>query len=209
MDSGPSGTNRRLIFGVDATASREAAWDTARDVTDALLQALPGRLDVALAVHGGGRVHTFSEFASDAYTLRERAAGVVCEAGPTRLLPILKSGLSRSNVALVIYIGDAFEEDVGLGNQLCDLMGAARHQAGRVAMIPPLMSTPRTLARCSPASRGAPAAASCRSIASALDRLRDLLAALATPCRRRGQATRATTTRATGRSGPAGGTCPH
>ena len=45
----------RLVFGFDATASREPAWATARQVTDALVRALPGELDVALAVHGGSR----------------------------------------------------------------------------------------------------------------------------------------------------------
>ena len=46
----------RLVFAVDATASREPAWAAARQVTDALVQALPGELDVALAVHGDSEV---------------------------------------------------------------------------------------------------------------------------------------------------------
>ena len=69
----------RLVFAVDATASREPAWKAARQVTDALVKALPGELDVALAVHGGSRVHTFTAFTSDAATLRDRAAGVASE----------------------------------------------------------------------------------------------------------------------------------
>src|SRR6478672_1387614 len=68
----------RLIFAVDATASREPAWAAARQVTDALVKAMPGGLDVALAVHGGSRVHTFTGFTDDARTLRDRAAGVDC-----------------------------------------------------------------------------------------------------------------------------------
>ena len=59
-------TRPRLIFGFDATASREPAWATARTVTDALVQALPGELDVALAVHGGSMLHTFTGFTADA-----------------------------------------------------------------------------------------------------------------------------------------------
>ncbi len=43
----------RLVFAVDATASREPAWAAARQVTDVLVKALPGELDVAVAVHGG------------------------------------------------------------------------------------------------------------------------------------------------------------
>ena len=114
----------RLVFAVDATASREPAWAAAREVTDALVKALPGELDVALAVHGGSRVHTFTAFTSDARTLRDLAAGVDCHAGMTRLLPILAASLKRQAVRVVIYIGDVFEESVPQGRQLADQMGA-------------------------------------------------------------------------------------
>ena len=114
----------RLIFAVDATASREPAWSAARKVTDALVKALPGELEVALAVHGGTRVHTFTAFTNDAATLRDRAAGVVCQAGMTRLLPILAASLKQQSVRVVIYIGDVFEESVPHGRQLAESMGA-------------------------------------------------------------------------------------
>jgi len=114
----------RLVFAVDATASREPAWTAARQVTDALVKALPGELDVALAVHGGSRVHTFTPFTDDARTLRDLAAGVDCHAGMTRLLPILATSLKRQAVRVVIYIGDVFEESLPQGRQLADQMGA-------------------------------------------------------------------------------------
>ena len=66
-------TRPRLVFAFDATASREPAWETARQVTDALVRALPGELDVALAVHGGSRLHTFTEFTAEpAHAARPR-----------------------------------------------------------------------------------------------------------------------------------------
>jgi hypothetical protein len=113
----------RLIFGFDATASREPAWATARTVTDALVKALPGELDVALAVHGGSMLHTFTEFTADPKRLRDRAAGIRCIAGMTRLLPILSRGLSNPGVRVVIYIGDVFEESPVRGRKLADAMG--------------------------------------------------------------------------------------
>ena len=113
----------RLVFAVDATASREPAWAVARLVTDALVKALPGELDVAFAVHGGSRVHTFTAFTNDATTLRDRAAGVACEAGLTRMLPILSASLRRPAVGVVIYVGDVFEESVVQGRRLADAMG--------------------------------------------------------------------------------------
>jgi hypothetical protein len=114
----------RLVFAVDATASREPAWAAARLVTDALVKALPGELDVALAVHGGNRVHTFTAFTSDAATLRDRAAGVGCLAGLTRLLPILSASLKQQSVRVVIYVGDVFEENLPQGRIIADRMGA-------------------------------------------------------------------------------------
>jgi hypothetical protein len=113
----------RLIFGFDATASREPAWATARTVTDALVKAVPGELDVALAVHGGSMLHTFTDFTSDPTRLRDRAAGISCIAGFTRLLPILSRALSTHGVRVVTYIGDVFEESPARGRKLADAMG--------------------------------------------------------------------------------------
>jgi hypothetical protein len=114
----------RLVFAVDATASREPAWAAARQATDALVQALPGELDVALAVHGGSRVHIFTGFTDDPATLRDRAAGVTCQAGMTRLLPILSASLKRPGVRVVVYIGDVFEENLTQGRRLADAMAS-------------------------------------------------------------------------------------
>jgi hypothetical protein len=112
------------VFAFDATASREPAWNTARQVTDALLRALPGELDVALAVHGGSRLHTFTEFTTDPRTLRDRAAGITCAAGHTRMLPILEESLKRAGVMVVVYVGDVLEEPPREGRKLADAMAA-------------------------------------------------------------------------------------
>src|SRR3984885_3932085 len=114
----------RLVFGFDATASREPAWAMARTVTDALVRALPGELDVALAVHGGGLLHTFTGFTSDANALRDRAAGIRCMAGQTRLLAILARCLREPGVRVVTYIGDVYEESRSRGQKLADELGA-------------------------------------------------------------------------------------
>src|ERR1700693_3158193 len=116
-------TRPRLIFGFDATASREPAWATARTVTDALVKALPGELDVALAGHGGSMLPTSTAFPPDPATLRDRAAGIRCIAGMTRLLPILSRSLSNPGVRVVTYIGDVFEESPLRGRKLADAMG--------------------------------------------------------------------------------------
>ena len=116
----------RLVFGFDATASREPAWVVARQLTDALVRALPGELDVALAVHGGSRLHTFTKFTDNPADLRDRAAAIQCIAGQTQMLPILSRALAASGVRVVTYIGDVFEESLGRGRKLADEMGRRR-----------------------------------------------------------------------------------
>jgi hypothetical protein len=113
----------RLVFGFDATASREPAWAMARQVTDALVRALPGELDVALAVHGGSRLHTFTAFTANPATLRDVAASVECLSGQTRMLPILARAIAAPGVRVVTYIGDVFEEQPARGRKLADEMG--------------------------------------------------------------------------------------
>lgn len=119
-----SGPPARLVFAVDATASRSAAWDTAKGLTDTLIAALPGQLEVSLTVHGGDRVHTFTKFGTSARKLRKIAAAVRCEAGGTRLLDILARVLECEGVRVVVYIGDTFEECPDEARQLADALGA-------------------------------------------------------------------------------------
>jgi hypothetical protein len=113
----------RLVFGFDATASREPAWATARQVTDALVRALPGELDVALAVHGGSHLHTFTDFTADPNMLRDQAAAITCRAGHTQLLPLLSRALAAPGVRVITYIGDVFEESPARGRKLADELG--------------------------------------------------------------------------------------
>jgi hypothetical protein len=114
----------RLVFAVDATASRSAAWDTAREVTDTLFQALPGELDVALAVHGGSRVHTFTDFVRDPNILRDTAAGISCKTGTTQLVDIMRRTANAAGVKVLLYIGDTFEEEIAEARAAADALKA-------------------------------------------------------------------------------------
>jgi hypothetical protein len=72
--------------------------------------AIPGALDVALAVHGAGQVHTFTEFSADVAQFRAQAAAVRCQAGNTQLCELMQRTLDAGGVRVLSYIGDAFEE---------------------------------------------------------------------------------------------------
>jgi hypothetical protein len=114
----------RLVFAVDATASRSAAWNTAREVTDTLFQALPGQLDVALAVHGGSTVHTFTDFVTDPSILRETAAQISCKSGATKLIEIMQRTIAAPDAKVLLYIGDTFEEPIEEAREVAGLLNA-------------------------------------------------------------------------------------
>jgi hypothetical protein len=111
-----------LVFAVDATESRSTAWEVSRELTDDLINALPGQLHVALAVFGGNTVHTFTPFLSNAHELRKIAAGINCMGGRTMLNPILRRALEEDGVNVVTYIGDSFEESAPEAYALADAL---------------------------------------------------------------------------------------
>ncbi|MCR6481064.1 hypothetical protein NU688_33240 [Variovorax sp. ZS18.2.2] len=112
----------RLVFGMDATGSREATWASAKRITDRMFEVIPGALDIALAVHGGNRLHTFSAFGSEVEIFRAMASRVRCESGETRLCELMRCTLGAGGVRVMSYIGDAFEEDEGEALALADRM---------------------------------------------------------------------------------------
>jgi hypothetical protein len=67
---------------------------------------------VALAVHGGSRIKVFSEIVSEPSRLRDQAASVQCEGGMTRLVEIMDRCRDPSDVKVLVYIGDVFEESL-------------------------------------------------------------------------------------------------
>lgn len=110
-----------LLLAIDATGSRSASFAAAIKVTDSLFTVLPGELAVGLAVHGGGRVHTFTPYTEDVRKLRRIAANISCEPGGTKLVPILERA-ARERVRVVVYIGNSFEERLDHAMRCCEAM---------------------------------------------------------------------------------------
>jgi len=105
----PREVRPRLLFALDGTGSRARTLVAARPLTDSIVKGLPGSLDVAVAWHSGGEAKPFTAFTRDTGTLRDIVGSIECKVGGTRLLPILKKVL-KLHVAVVVYIGDCFEE---------------------------------------------------------------------------------------------------
>ena len=97
----PSG-RPRLLFAMDATASREPAWQLAQTITGAMFEAVPGALDVALAYHGGGRLKEVTPFVADARAFLDKVHTVQCEAGGTALTAILEAATTIARLKALI-----------------------------------------------------------------------------------------------------------
>ena len=119
----------RLIYGVDATASRQAAWIVARDLQAKMFisAGLVGTLTLQLVFYGGG-VCRASRWASRGEDLARWMSAIECKAGPTQIEKVLRHALrehERSPVQGLTFIGDAQEEDLGVLVGLADELGAA------------------------------------------------------------------------------------
>jgi hypothetical protein len=103
----------RLIFALDATASREPTWDMAAQLQAQMFQQAIGRLDVQLVYYRGlDEVRNTSWFA-DARELVIRMHAIRCMAGTTKIARVLRhirAEHEREKVAAAVFIGDAVEE---------------------------------------------------------------------------------------------------
>lgn len=121
-------SDTRLIFALDATASRQATWDVAsqlqRDMF-ASAQSLGG-LQVQLSYFRGFAEFYKSEWHSNGDALMQKMAGLNCEAGATKIEMLLRHALvERRSRALrcVVFIGDAMEENLDRLAQLAGELG--------------------------------------------------------------------------------------
>jgi hypothetical protein len=107
---------RRLIFAIDATASRQSTWDTAAQVQGQMFLEAGryGGLDVQLVFFRGRSEMKATAFMSNAAPLIEAMTGVVCRAGHTQLVKVLNHGArehEKHKVAAAILVGDSCEEE--------------------------------------------------------------------------------------------------
>ena len=122
--SSPALPRGRLIFSLDATASREPTWNIACDLQSKMFrEAAPiGRLDVQLVYYRGGECRA-SKWCESGDQLAHLMSKIECDAGFTQLGRILKHTLREHRMAPVqalTFIGDAMEEQI---DELAGLAG--------------------------------------------------------------------------------------
>ena len=110
-----SGRRGRLIFAMDATASRQPSWDRACRLQGEMFQATRdlGGLSVQLAYYRGFKEFAATPFLADAAELTRRMTGVQCLGGQTQIQRVLEHVLAetkRERVNALVFVGDAMEE---------------------------------------------------------------------------------------------------
>lgn len=112
----PAGRRGRLLFGLDATASRQPTWDRAAHLTARMFEAADavGGLDLRLCFFRGFREFRTSPWYDRAAPLQKAMASVRCAAGHTQLRRVLEFALEetrRDRLGALVFVGDCFEED--------------------------------------------------------------------------------------------------
>jgi len=125
-----SGQRGRLLFALDATASRQPTWDRACHIQGEMFKetAALGGLDVQLAFYRG-----FGEFEASAWfdradDLLKKMTAVSCLGGKTQIGKVLKHALAesrRQKINAVVFVGDCMEEAI---DALC-------HKAGELGLL--------------------------------------------------------------------------
>ncbi|MFK7996619.1 MAG: VWA domain-containing protein [Granulosicoccus sp.] len=118
----------RLIFSLDATASRQRTWDRAMSLQNDMFTNTQGigELDVQLAYYRGYDECRASKWLRHADQVIGMMRKVNCQAGTTQIHRILKHAIAEARqvpVQALVFIGDCVEEDV---DQLGNLAGQCR-----------------------------------------------------------------------------------
>jgi hypothetical protein len=119
------GGRSRLIFALDATASREPTWDRACHIQAEMFQETSslGGLEIQLAYYRGFDEFAATPWISNSKDLIRRMTGVSCLGGHTQIAKVLSHALAEaaiSRVGSLVLVGDCMEENV---DDLCSVAG--------------------------------------------------------------------------------------
>ncbi|MCB1455387.1 MAG: VWA domain-containing protein [Nitratireductor sp.] len=115
----------RLMFALDATLSRQPAWDLAMQYQASMFDAVSknGSLSVQLAYFRGFGECRASKWVMNAAALSRLMTGIECRGGQTQIEKLLRHA-KRETVSAkldaIVFIGDAMEENA---DALCHLAG--------------------------------------------------------------------------------------
>lgn len=119
------GQRGRLMFAMDATASREPTWDRACHIQGEMFSETSalGGLEVQLVFFRGFGECKASPWVDSSEQLVRRMTAVRCLGGRTQIAKVLKHAIRETKsrkVNALVLVGDAMEEDV---DAVCHLAG--------------------------------------------------------------------------------------
>ena len=115
----------RLLFAMDATASREPTWDYACHLQGQMFTATSelGDLQVQLCHYGGFNHFNAGEWCQSASALMNEMTRVRCLGGHTQIKRVLQHARqehSKNRLKAIVFVGDAIEENP---DDLCHIAG--------------------------------------------------------------------------------------
>lgn len=115
----------RLLFALDASASREQTWDQASQLQAEMFLAAgnAGGLSVQLTYFRGFGEFYKTQWCRNSADLLGLMTGIQCRAGTTQIERVLRHALQehkQQKIHCVVYVGDSMEENTDV---LCQLAG--------------------------------------------------------------------------------------
>lgn len=174
-----TGERARLLFSMDATASREPTWDQACQIQAEMFSETAGLggLDIQLCYYRGFREFEATGWLKNPDLMLARMTEVRCAGGITQIGRLLRHAIAQTrkhHVNALVFVGDCVEEDI---DGLC-------HLAGRLGLlgVPAFMfhegydqAAERTFKEIARLTKGA----YCHFDSASPQQLRDLLSAVA------------------------------
>lgn len=122
------GGQGRLIFALDATASREPSWDRAAKVQGQMFLEAErlGGLTVQLVYYRGFAECRASRWVAKPAELVRLMTGVMCRAGETQIGRVLRHAVRETRahrVHALVFVGDACEENVDALGRIAGELG--------------------------------------------------------------------------------------
>jgi len=170
----------RLVFSMDATASREPSWDQACQVQGQMFleTSALGGLDVQLVYYRGFNECKASRWVDNPSDLVRLMTSVFCLAGKTKIRRVFQHAIKeteRKRITALVFVGDAFEEDL---DEIGDLAGQLGMLGVRAFMFQEghKPEAERAFRHIATLTKGV----HCRFDSNSPDQLRELLGAVAT-----------------------------
>lgn len=124
----PSGGKGKLLFAMDATASRQPSWDRAAHIQGEMFRetANLGGLDIQLAFYRGFGEFRVSKWTDNEAALLHLMTSVFCLAGETQIKKVLQHAVNEAKadrLNALVFVGDCLEEDIDVVGKVAGELG--------------------------------------------------------------------------------------